>query len=184
MSVPELPTRRMRLVPATATLVRAEMAGRERLAPMLRAAVPDAWPPETLADALPFFLARLEADPASVGWYAWYGLVRTAEPEQALLVANGGFKGPPRGGVAEVGYAVLEAFQGRGYATEMVTALVGWALRRPGVERVVAETMPDNRPSIRVLEKVGFQPAGPGEEPGSLRFELHPTGRLSAGRTT
>ncbi|BAS26341.1 hypothetical protein LIP_0484 [Limnochorda pilosa] len=60
-----------------AFLVRAKMAGRERLAPMLRAVVLDAWPRETLADALPFLLARLEVDPAGMGWYARYGLLGT-----------------------------------------------------------------------------------------------------------
>ncbi|WP_144440291.1 GNAT family protein [Limnochorda pilosa] len=50
--------------------------------------------------------------------------------------------------------------------------------------RAVAEAIPGNRPSIRVLEKAGFHRVGPGEEPGSLRFELYPTGQSPAGRTT
>lgn len=164
-----LETRRMRLVPATAPLVRAEIVDRELLAGLLSAVVPEGWPPETVVDALPFFLDALEAEPHHVGWYAWYGLLR--EPGRTVLVGSGGFTGPPRDGVVEVGYAVLQSYQGRGYATEMVSSLVGWALAQPGVARVTATTAPENGASIRVLEKVGFRPAGAGEEPGSLRFE-------------
>ena len=60
-------TARMRLVPATVALARAELADRAEFARLLSAAVPDEWPPEILADTLPLFLKWIEATPNRVG---------------------------------------------------------------------------------------------------------------------
>ena len=130
--------------------------------------MPENWPPETLADALPLFLQWLEAAPDAVGWFGWYAVTR----DGAVLVGGAGFKGPPRDGAAETGYSVLPQFQGRGYATEMVATLLRWAFDQPGVSRVVAEVEPTNLASRRVLEKLGFAPAGAGAEPGHDRVEV------------
>ena len=56
----------------------------------------------------------------------------------------------------EVGYRVATAWWGRGIATEMASALVGVARDRLGLEEIVAFTLPENRASRRVMEKVGF----------------------------
>lgn len=169
-----LVTHRLRLVPATVELVRAELNGNAALAQALGAVVPANWPPETLAEVTPLFLDCLEREPGDVGWYGWYGLLSDVEPGALVLGASGGFKGPPENGTVEIGYAVLPQFQGRGYATEMVLAMTGWALAQPGVECVMAEVMTGNSASLRVLAKAGFEPAGDGEEPGSLRFVFCP----------
>lgn len=159
------------LLPATVDLARAEIDNHGEFARLLGASVPDNWPPETLADALPLFLRWLEAAPDCIGWFAWYALAVGDEAAAPVLVASGGFKGPPREGTAEVGFSVLPQFQGRGYATEIVGGLVRWALRQPGVARVVAETEWANPASVRVLRKVGFTPGGPPTLPGGARFE-------------
>ena len=48
-----LQTPRFLLVPATAELVALEITGNEALGKALAAEVPDDWPPEETADALP-----------------------------------------------------------------------------------------------------------------------------------
>jgi mannose-6-phosphate isomerase-like protein (cupin superfamily) len=59
-----------------------------------------------------------------------------------------------------------------------VEALVTWAFAHPDVRRVVAQTLPELRSSIRVLEKSGFTFIGPGFEEGALLFErLRPAAR-------
>jgi RimJ/RimL family protein N-acetyltransferase len=166
-------TARMRLIPATVVLARAEMADRAAFAALLSATVPDNWPPDSLADALPWFLRQLEIDPERrVGWLGWYGLRAAAEQEPAVLVASAGFKGPPLDGTVEVGYSVLPQYQGQGLATEMVRALIGWALAQDGVRRILAETTSDNTPSLRLLGRLGFRTIGAGSEPGGVLFEL------------
>jgi RimJ/RimL family protein N-acetyltransferase len=165
-------TPRLKLMPSTVSLARAEISDRSEFVRLLGASVPDNWPPETLADALPLFLGWLEAAPDRVGWFGWYALAADDGAVLPVLVASGGFKGPPQEGTAEIGYSVLPQFQGRGYATEMVGGLVRWALEQPGVFRVVAETEWANPASVRVLSKAGFTPAGSATEPGGARFEF------------
>lgn len=164
-------TTRLTLIPATVALARAEIGDRGKFARLLGASVPDNWPPETAADALPLFLSWLEAAPDQVGWFGWYALAQTSDVSPPLLVGGGGFMGPPRDGAVQIGYSVLPQFQRRGYATEMVGGLVSWALRQPGVVRIVAETEWANPASVRVLDKAGFCPVGPAAEPGGTRFE-------------
>lgn len=164
-------TRRLRLVPSTVELARAEIADRGAFVALLGAEVPGSWPPEMLADALPFFLGQLEQSPGLAGWLGWYGLLRGEGGAPDTLVASGGFMGRPEGGTVEVGYSVLPDFQRRGIAGEMIAALVGWALAQDGVERVVAEIQRDNTPSLRLVRSLGFVEIGPGKEEGHLRFE-------------
>ena len=58
-----------------------------------------------------------------------------------------------------VGYGLADSVQGNGYATEALSAVVGWAAAQ-GVVAVEAMTAPDNVPSHRVLERCGFERAG------------------------
>lgn len=89
-----------------------------------------------------------------------------------MLAGSCGFVGRPSpGGEAEIGYAVLPAFRGRGYATGAAAALVEWAFAHTGVVCVTAQADPANLASVRVLEKVGFVPDGEGDE-GCVRFVL------------
>jgi RimJ/RimL family protein N-acetyltransferase len=60
-------------------------------------------------------------------------------------------------GVLKVGYTMSPAFQGRGYATEAVSALVHYAFATLGADLVRAYASADNLQSIRVAEKVGMR---------------------------
>jgi RimJ/RimL family protein N-acetyltransferase len=60
-------------------------------------------------------------------------------------------------GVVKLGYTMAPAFQGRGYATEAVGALIDYAFDRLGADVVRAYASAENAPSIRVAEKVGMQ---------------------------
>ncbi len=59
--------------------------------------------------------------------------------------------------VIKLGYTMAPEFQGRGYGTETVRALVAYAFENLGAGVVRAYTSVDNVPSIRVAEKVGMQ---------------------------
>jgi [ribosomal protein S5]-alanine N-acetyltransferase len=163
-------TSRLILVPSTVELARAEMEDRGGFGRLLGAIVPDNWPPETVADALPLFLSWLESAPDQIGWFGWYALSHTTE--ELTLVGSGGFLGPPNSGTVQLGYSVLPQYQRQGYATEMVSGLVRWAFSQPSVTRIVAETEWANPASVRVLEKTGFQQVGPADEAGGMLFEL------------
>jgi RimJ/RimL family protein N-acetyltransferase len=60
-------------------------------------------------------------------------------------------------GVIKVGYTVAPAFQGRGYASEAIGALVAYAFDALGAEVVRAYASAENVASLRVAEKVGMR---------------------------
>jgi RimJ/RimL family protein N-acetyltransferase len=164
-------TRRLTLVPATAAHLKAELFDRPAFARLLAARVPSVWPPE-LYDraAMKWTLKRQRAAPPLRGWSTWYLLLRTdAKP---VLVGICGFKGPPEQGMVEVGYGVLRYFQRRGLASEATLGLMRWAFSHPCVELVIAHTLAELTPSIRVLEKCGFTQRGTPLEEGAIRFEV------------
>lgn len=78
------------------------------------------------------------------------------ERESGRLVGDVGLSPADESGVIKVGYTVAPAFQGRGYATEAVGALVVYAFDRLGADVVRAYASANNVPSVRVAEKAGM----------------------------
>lgn len=168
-----LVTDRLELVAATHELVRAQIDELARWARLLEARVPDGWPPELTEDVWEYTADRLFEDPGVIGWWMWYFVLRADGDGRRVVIGTGGYKGKPtQDGTAEVGYSVMRQYQGLGYATEAVRALVDWGFSHREVTRVVAETYPDLVPSIRVLEKLGFAFIGPGSDEGIIRYGL------------
>ena len=56
----------------------------------------------------------------------------------------------------DLGFAFLPEFWGRNYAFEAASATMAFGGRALGLQRVVAVTAQGNRPSIRLLERLGF----------------------------
>jgi aminoglycoside 6'-N-acetyltransferase len=78
--------------------------------------------------------------------------------ETGRIVGDVGFAvadGEPN--VIKVGYTISPGFQGHGYATEAIRALVDYAFGTLGAEIVRAHASAENVPSIRVAEKVGMR---------------------------
>ena len=167
-------TSRLDLIAATIDLLEAELHDRARLSLLLNAAIPDNWPPP-LNDiaSMEWMLRYLQHNSDSNGWSMWYFVLRDGPGGRPLAIGNGGFKGKPSAdGTVEVGYSIMENNQRQGYASEAVNALLGWAFMHPGITRIVAETLPDLTPSIRLLDKLGFRLVGKGSEEGVIRYGL------------
>ena len=75
--------------------------------------------------------------------------------DDGALVGNGGWKGPPEQGTAELGYAVAPSRQRRGIATAVVRELIQRA-GRAGLRAVSAHTLAEENASTKVLERCGF----------------------------
>ena len=58
---------------------------------------------------------------------------------------------------AELGIAITAAKQDRGYGTEAIRAVTGYAFDELGLKRVFLKVYPDNGRAIRVYEKCGFR---------------------------
>lgn len=167
----KIETARLELVAETRDLADAEAAGDRELSTALDASVLE-WPPEGIADALELFASLLRRDPMLAGWLNWYWILVDPTTGHRMLIGSGGFTSPPLKGTVAIGYSLLPAYRGKGYATEAVTALTDWAFSHPEVRKIIAETLPDNEPSIRVLKRAGFQRAGKASEPEHVRFML------------
>ena len=85
-------------------------------------------------------------------WYAIWMI----ELKNGTHIGELCFKGLSADGIAEIGYGISDEYQNNGYATEAVKAILEWALNKPNVTAVEAETEPENVASKRVLEKCGF----------------------------
>ena len=97
------------------------------------------------------------AHPNDRVWYAIWNL--ELNDESGLIVGNLSFKGICDG-IVEIGYGTYPKYEGQGFMTEAVTAVVRWAANQPCVNRIEAEAEGDNVASIRVLQKAGFIPTG------------------------
>jgi len=63
---------------------------------------------------------------------------------------------PNASGEIEIGYGTYPEFQGKGYMTEAVHGIIGWAASQPTVKSVIAHTHVSNIASVMVLEKNNF----------------------------
>ena len=133
----------------------------QRLDRLTGARFREAAPPPYMADALPLVRDRLRERPDEAPWWNWLA-VDQASGEAVGSVA---FAGPPvPEGAVLVGYAMYGAFEGQGYATEAVRAMVGWAFNQPGVREVRALAPVWNTPALRVAENVGMRPVASEED--------------------
>lgn len=62
----------------------------------------------------------------------------------------------------ELGWGVASAFQGQGLAREGLEAALAWADVALGAPRTVCMISPDNLPSLKLAERVGYRPYGEG----------------------
>lgn len=61
---------------------------------------------------------------------------------------------------ADIGFAFLPEYYGKGYGTEIAQATLDYARETLGFDRVAAFTSKDNFTSMKLLAKIGFKPAG------------------------
>lgn len=163
---------RLRLVPATAEITQADLAGRAALSSRLGVSVDDAWPPELYSRHALQMTLELLRDSSNHGWTNWY-LVTSDARGGMTLAGVAGFKGrPDAAGSVEITYSLLPGYQGKGLASEAVARLVDWAFSHSRVSEVCAETFPHLKRSIAVLQRNGFAPAGKGSEYGVVRYAV------------
>ena len=95
--------------------------------------------------------------------HAFYKQAGFAPPWIAYVAVEGpvavgvcAFKGAPKGQMVEIAYATHPDHEGRGVATRMALGLVRIARTTDPKVRIIAQTLPQQNASTRVLEKCGF----------------------------
>lgn len=116
---------------------------------------------EELKKAYGEMLEGCLAHPDLWEWYTMWII----EKIDGQHIGNLCFKGIEADRNPEIGYGILQEYQGQGFATEAVKLALEWAFCHLEINEVEAEVNPDNTASQWVLMKCGFRPNGEiGEE--------------------
>lgn len=92
-----------------------------------------------------------------------YGYWVAEEKDTSTFVGELGFADykrdldPPLGDIPEAGWVFASAMHGKGYATEAVQAIHSWGKRHSNFSQTACMIHPENAPSLRVAEKVGYR---------------------------
>jgi RimJ/RimL family protein N-acetyltransferase len=133
--------------------------------------------------------AQLSAD-----WLARFHVSTTPDPwvhgfsakhlQSGVIIGTGMFKAPPVDGVVEIAYGIAADHRGKGYATEIAGALVGFAFSFEEITVVRAHTLPDSSASQRILANCGFEHVGEINDPEDglvWRFEMRKQNQAKRG---
>ena len=111
--------------------------------------------PYTLADAEALIESMQSGAPVQTGWYQ----IALEERASGRLVGDVALCGVPPG-QAELGFTLVADTQGKGYATEALTALLDHAFGALSLHRVFAGIDPRNGRAAALLARLGFRHEG------------------------
>ena len=111
------------------------------------------WESFTEADGREFLDWCASRGPGEPGWFQ-FALERKEDGAFVGDCALKTFEADNR--LAQVGYTIVPEYWNRGFATEAVRGVIGYALASFPIHRIVASVDPRNAASVRVLEKAGF----------------------------
>lgn len=86
--------------------------------------------------------------------YTWFAQLKN---EKKVIATVSLVELDSSGRIATVGYTFSGKYQHQGFATEALLCLMQYLFNERGIERIQAKVLPDNLPSIRLLERVGMQ---------------------------
>ena len=170
-SMLEIRTERLQLIALTLSQLRLYVAAPRQLEWELGLCVSHDIVTDRLRRAIDTKISKMEpTKDQEHPWYTYWLIVIADEPYGTGLA---GFKGPPNDqGEVEIGYGIEPAYRNKGYMTEAVRALIGWAFQHPRCRSIVAPgTRRENIASNRVLEKVGMQVSGETDEALDWRLD-------------
>ena len=129
--------------------------------------------PDEVRAAIEEMASRVPGDPG--GWVQ----LSVEDLETGRLIGDVGVSpADHHPGVIKIGYTIAPKFQGAGYATEAVRALIDYCFEVLGVDIVRAYASAENASSIRVAEKSGlvlmerFEGVDDGVRWEGVRYEL------------
>ena len=108
---------------------------------------------KTIEDATNYIIQGPVAMYASLG----FGLCTVELKDSTCPVGICGLMRRDYLDAADIGFAFLPAYWGKGYAYEAAVAVLNFAKTDLGLERILATTRLDNVPSQKLLEKLGLR---------------------------
>ncbi len=106
---------------------------------------------------LPWRVPQVKSDPSLNIWFVrWIVLKESGE-----IIGSASFHGAPNeAGMIEIGLGIEPAFQNDGYASEALMGMWSWVLDQPNVQTLRYTVSGANKPSMRIIEKFGFEHMG------------------------
>jgi RimJ/RimL family protein N-acetyltransferase len=151
----QLESKRLRLFPLTLPQLILYLQGQNQLEQRLSLKEGNRNIPTELVEAFHQTILPAVADPSKD--YLFSTLWTAVDKDLNIMVADLCFKGGPNAeGEIEIGYGTYDAFQGQGYMTEAIGAMIPWAFSQPGVKAIIAETEAENIASHKTLIKNNF----------------------------
>ncbi|UQZ37418.1 GNAT family N-acetyltransferase [Paenibacillus sp. PK3_47] len=111
------------------------------------------WKPEEIGEVEKFISGNMAVVPNTGG--SWLQVAICSKDGQ--LLGDIGIHFMDDGFQIEVGYTLSPEFQGKGYASEAVRAVIGYLFNGLGKHRITASVDPGNLKSIKLLENMGFR---------------------------
>ncbi|WP_126650580.1 GNAT family N-acetyltransferase [Chryseobacterium aureum] len=115
------------------------------------------WIPETLEEVERFIQRNNKEfnQPES-----WYQLLITDKETKAVIGDIGVHFIGEENVQAEFGITINTSFQGKGYASEAIKAVIDHLFNDLHKHRITASVDPDNTPSIQLMERIGLRKEG------------------------
>jgi RimJ/RimL family protein N-acetyltransferase len=86
----------------------------------------------------------------------WGGYL-AIDNDTRIIIGTCAFKGAPTTeGEVEIAFFTFPKFEGQGYGTAMVKKLIAVATQKESVKLIVANSLPQQNASTRILEKCGW----------------------------
>lgn len=150
-------TERLLLVPYQLSFIEATLIGDDKLQEVSGYSVAQEWPGVEFFFYLPYVLETVKQDKIKEKWTHLVVL----KSEQKIIGEVSAQGDPELTGEAELGYGIVEAYAGNGYATEGAQAFLKWLLTED-IKSIKAKTYLYHKKSQHILNKLGFVKTGEG----------------------
>lgn len=154
MNLKNIFTDRLIIVPVTLEITQSLLAGSSKEIEKLGMKTDEKWPTEDTMDILPIIKECLEKDRIPNGFETWMIVKR----DSMQVIGDIGFHGKPNEkGEVEVGFGLVEHERCKGFGFEALKAIMEWLSSQNSVKVIKADCLINNKPSARILEKVGMK---------------------------
>jgi len=154
LNLQNINTERLILIPVTLQITQSLLDGNYSEIEKLGIKLDGSWPTEDTKRILPIIHMSLVKDKYPSGFEFWM----IVKKDTMFIIGDIGFHGKPNDkGEVEVGYGLVKHEQGKGYGFEALKAIMNWIDSQDSVRVIKADCQIDNKPSARILEKVGMK---------------------------
>lgn len=154
MSLENIKTERLVLIPVTLDITRSLMHRKTIELENLGIVTDGTWPTDDTMDILPIINKSLEKDKIPSGFEFWMIIKK----DNFKVIGDIGFHGKPdEKGEVEIGFGLIADERAKGYGYEALRAIMDWTLSQESVKVIKADCLVENKPSAAILEKAGMK---------------------------